>query len=491
MSAGKLKFTAILVLFIVILSITIPVPVMADGGPIVPHDLWADLKEGHQIAVVTILNQDSARVDLFISILDKTEQSHEMVFFVPIGKKSSSFAAMEEDLFTFDEATTRNLDKIIRDSANDKKYAVQVLFSGALLTNGAWLVPFWAPVLLTGCAAAEQKPEATLQTESSQISIYGIDENTDLDALIQTTGLPASVSDTLSKLQGQQIAVVKLQTKPEAGEQESPVPGQPAATEPGLHLSWNTSLVPVESRTTYTYPLGTGAAWSKPIELTRVYIVAPRGMDFDVEYPALGTEQSGFDIIEGAHITKFMATPSYAVDEASGDFGRVWRATYTQSNPTDDIVVTVKAQSAFSKFLAGAEESAFAYSFPFALVIGLLVWLLAWHFLMPRFLGEGSGQPARLRWHYGLIYPAINIIFIIFPGSILYLLFLMGMTIPALTVQFLIGGGVTIGFFALIHGKRLGVSRGKAMKAFIFTSLASSAAYLVLAVVFAKIVNAI
>jgi hypothetical protein len=491
MSAGKLKLTATLVLFIVILSIAIPVPVMADGGPIVPHDLWADLKEGHQIAVVTILNQDSARVDLFISILDKTEQSHEMVFFVPIGKKSSSFSAMEEDLFTFDKATTRNLDDTIRQRANDRKYAVQVLFSGALLTNGAWLIPFWSPVLLTGCGAAEQKPETTLQTASSQISIYGIDENTDLAALVQTTGLPASVSATLAKLQGQQIAVVKLQTKPEAKSVENPAPGQPAATEPGLHLSWNTSFVPAASGPTYTYPLGTGGAWSKPIELTRVYIVAPKGTDFNVTYPAIGSEQSGFDIIEGAHITNFIDTPSYAVDEARGDFGRVWRATYTQSNPTDDIVITVKAQSGFSQFLAGAEDAALPYSFPFALVIGILIWVLAWHYLMPRFLGEGSRQQARLRWPYALIYPAINIVFIIFPGSILYLLFLMGMTIPALTIQFLIGGGVTIGFFTLIHGKRLGVSRGKAIRAFIFTSLAGSAAYLVLAVVFAKIVNAI
>jgi hypothetical protein len=491
MSAGKLKLTATFVLFIVILSITIPVPVMADGGPIVPHDLWSELKEGHQIAVVTIIDQDLATVDLFISILDKTAQSHEIVFFVPIGKESSLFNAKEEDLFSFDEATTRGLDNTIRQSATNRQHAVQALFSGALLTNGAILVPLWAPVLLTGCGAASPKPEATLQTESSQISIYGIDDNTDLDALIQTTGLPASVSDTLSKLKGQQIAIVKLQTKPEAGEGESPVPGQPAATEPGLHLSWSTSLIPLEAGKTYTYPLGTGAAWSKPIELTRVYIVAPRGMDFDVQYPTLGTEQSGFDIIEGSKIQNFMDTPSYTVDEARGDFGRVWRATYTQSNPTDDIVIKVKPQSAFSSFLADAEDGALGYSIIFALIIGVLVWVLAWRFLMPRFLGVAYGQQSRLRWPYALIYVAINFIFIIFPGSIFYLFFLVGMTLPALLGAFLIGGGVSIGLFSVIHGRHLGVSEGKAIRAFIFTSLSGSAAYLVLAVAFAWVVNAI
>ena len=488
MSAGKLKIKAILVLFVALLAVAIPAPVLADGGPIVPHDLWADLKEGQQIAVVTILNQDFARVDLFISILDKTNESHEIVFFVPIGTKSSSFYAVEQNLSKFDEQATKGLDKIIRDNATNKQHAVQALFSGALLTNGAFLVPLWAPVLLTGCAAAEQKPEATLQTESSQISIYGIDENTDLDALIQTTGLPASVSDTLAKLKGQQIAVVKLQTQPQGqGETSSKAPWQ-QVTEPGLHLSWHTSLLPAEGGTIYSYPLGTGAAWSKPIELTRVYIVAPRGMDFNVKYPALGSEQSGFDIIEGAHISNYYQIPSYAVDEARGDFGRVWRATYTQSNPTENIIITVKPQSAFSRFLAGAEAGALGYSVLFAFIIGVAVWVLAWSFLMPRFLGEDT-KHALPHWYEALIYPAINFVFIIFPGSIFYLFFLLGLPIPALAVQFLVGGGISIGFFALFHGRRLGVSRGKAIRAFVLTSLSSSAAYLVLAVVFAKFVN--
>jgi hypothetical protein len=491
MSAGKLKLKAISVLFIAILAIAIPAPVIADGGPIVPHDLWSELKEGHQIAVVTVITQDLARVDLFISILDKTNESHEITFFVPLGTKTSFFNAMEEDLFSFDETTTRRLDTIIRQSATNRQQAVQALFSGALLTNGALLVPLWAPVLLTGCGAASPKPEATLQTESSEISIYGIDDNTDLDALIQTTGLPPSVSDTLAKLKGQQIAIVKLQTQPQGqGETSSEEPWQ-QVTEPGLHLSWLTSLLPAESGTTYSYPLGTGAAWSKPIELTRVYISVPKGLDFDVQYPALGTEQSGFDIIEGSNIQNFINTPSYAVDEAKGDFGRVWRATYTQSNPTDDIVITVKPQSAFSSFLAGAEDGALGYSVLFALLIGVLVWVLAWRFLMPRFLGKSSGQQTRLRWYYALIYPAVNFIFIIFPGSILYLFFLLGLTFPALVVQFLIGAGISIGLFSLIHGGHLGVSRSKAIRAFIFTSLSGSAAYLVLAVVFAKIINAI
>jgi hypothetical protein len=489
MGAGKLKAAAFFFL-IAIIAVSVPVPAMADGGPAVSYELWPSLKEGQQVAVVTILDKDRARVDLFISILDKTEQSHEIVFFVPLGTETSYFNAVEKSLYHFEQQTTRDLDTIIRASATRKQHALQVLFSGALLTNGALLVPLWAPVLLTGCAAAEPKPEITLQTESSQIDVYGIEENTSLDALIQTTGLPPSVVGTLSRLRGQQIAVVRLHTKPPGEAGVITPPGEPSS-EPGLHLSWQTTLLATEAGPMYAYPLGTGDAWSKPIELTRVYVVAPKGLDFDIQYPKLGSDESGFDIIEGSRISKYFQIPAYAVDEARGDFGRVWRATYTMSNPTEDIVIVARPQSAYSRYLAGAEDSALLTSFFFAIVVGLLVWVLAWTFLMPRFLWGSAGPQVELHWYHALVYPGINIVLLVFPGSVFYFFFLLGMPLPALLGAFMVLGGGIIGLFWGIHSRHLGVSQGKALLAFILTSLCGSAAYLVLAVVFAEIIRVI
>ncbi len=486
MSTAKLKFAALLVIFTALVFTLIPLPARADGGPVVPRDLWGTIKEGQQVAVVTLLSEHTAEIDLFISILDKTAQSHDVTFFVPVGTDTSGFYAVEESLSQFNISATNNLDKILRDSADKKKHAMQVLFSGALLTNGALLVPFWAPLLLTGCGAIAPEADVTLQTESSEISIFSINDNTDIDALIQTTGLPPSVVDTLSRLRGQQIAVVRIATNPHAA------PGSGTSIFPpqqGLHLSWRTTLVPVDNRPTYAYPLGTGASWSKPIELTRVYVVAPKGLDFDVTYPAIGSEQSGFDLIKGARIAQYYQIPSYAIDGARGRFGRVWRATYTQSNPTEDIVIEAKKQSAMGKFMAQLEDSALLSAFFFAIIFGLVIWVLAWALLMPRFLGRAAGQPPRLGWYYSLLYPCINILFMIFPGGILYGLFLLGVTVPSLIVLFVIMGAAIIGFFILFHGGHLGVSRGKAIMSFVYTSLVSSAAYLILAVIFAFIVN--
>ena len=484
------KRTPMLLLLTALLAILVPSVTFADGGPIVPHDLWADLEEGHQIGVVTILDEDTARMDLFISILDRTEISHEITFFVPIGKNTYDFGAVEEELLDFDEDTTKWIDKKLREGADRKEHAVQALFAGALMTNGAVLIPAWAPVLLTGCGAASAKPDQVITTDRSEISIFSIDDNTDLDELIQTTGLPDSVIGTLSRLKGQQVAVVNLHTKPAGstvGETENPWEGP--ATEPGLHLSWITEAIATEKGMTITYPLGTGDAWAKPIRITRVYINAAPGMDFDAMYPKLGTERSGFDIIEGSNIDQFINTASYAVDETKGSFGRLWRATYTQANPTDDVIIQIKTASGWDKFLAGLEEGAFSYSVIFAFIIGIVVWVLAWRFLLPVFVGRNVIK--RPGWYEALAYPGVNLLFLVFPGSLLYLIYLLGGTAAALIIKFIISAGVSTGLFMLLHSKRLGVTRGKAFSAFVLTSLSGSAAYLLLAVGFAFIVNAI
>jgi hypothetical protein len=216
-------------------------------------------------------------------------------------------------------------------------------------------------------------------------------------------------------------------------------------------------------------------------------------MDFDVTYPALGSKQSGYDYIKGARIADYYQVPAYAVDEARGSFGRVWRATYTQSNPSEDIVIVARPQTTLGRLRASIEESAIELALGFALIAGLAIWILAWHFLMPRFLGEGPEHNPRLRWYYSLIYPGLNAVLMVFPGSVLYLFFLLGLTIPSLAILFVVLGGASIGVFVLVHtdARYLSVSREKAIGAFVLVSLASSGAYLLLAFAFAKLTGII
>jgi hypothetical protein len=75
----------VILAILVFIFITSPLPVKADGGPVVGPYLWMSLKEGRQVAVITLRDTKTAEVDLFISLLDSTGESHEVVFFVPLG----------------------------------------------------------------------------------------------------------------------------------------------------------------------------------------------------------------------------------------------------------------------------------------------------------------------------------------------------------------------------------------------------------------------
>lgn len=169
-------FLAIAILFAFIFSAW-PLPARADGGPMVDPMLFAKLKEGQQqVAVITFQDMNNASVDLFVSILDQTGESHEVVFFVPLGVKASDFAVLEQDSFAFSDALTKQLDIAIFQDYRYEQEFIEYLFAGALLTNGVWLTPLWLPFLLTGCASAPP-PISTFKTDSSEVSIFSLDVN--------------------------------------------------------------------------------------------------------------------------------------------------------------------------------------------------------------------------------------------------------------------------------------------------------------------------
>jgi hypothetical protein len=484
-----------------VVSTVWPLPAKADGGPIVDPMLFAKLKEGQQVAVVTLKDMNSADVDLFVSILDQTDESHEVVFFVPLGVKASAFFVLEQDFFAFNESLTNRLDSALFQGYREDQQFMQSLFAGALLTNGVWLTPLWLPLLFTGCeAGAALTPISTFQTASSEVSIYGLDEDTDMEALISTTGLDPSVTDTLSHLKGQQIAVVKLNTEPR-GTATGSAGADSSGGEPGLHLSWMTSLAPSESGATYAYPLGTGAAWAHPIEMTRVYVVAPMKLDFTVQYPKLGVNRSGFVRKQGYYEPRIIGStevPAYAVDEATDQVighiapsrMRIWRVTYTSSNAAQDILITVR-ESSGSSFGDRARRAGPQQALIIGLIIAALFWILAWWLLMPRLLGRDRKIGGL--WRFSLTYLGVNLLLFL-PGAILYFFFSLGAQAVALFLLAVLFGGASVLIFALRHLNKLGqlgISTGQAIRAFIIVTLVSNGAYLLFVLGYAKLVSAI
>jgi hypothetical protein len=489
------------------LLLCFPSATIADGGLVLSDpQLWAQLEEGQQTAVVTLQSDNTVDVDLFVSLLDSSGQSHEVVFFVPLGTEPRDFNVTEKTSLDFDEELVMELDDALRKEAVSPRLWLSLL-PPILLTHGAWMLAVCLPLLLTGCGGGEgggrNQPEQTFETDSSRVDIYGLDEDTDLEALINTTGLDPSVQETLSRLTGQRIAIVTLQTQP-------PLPGdgdggwhEPTG-QPGIHLAWTTALVAQSAGVAYSYPLGTGSSWAHPIGLTRIYVVAPLRTDFTVEYPRLGTDYSGYSGLYWGpfypsqaarpRIMDHYDTPAYAVDEAWGGFGHIWRATYTQSNSAEDVVISLAPSGGFLTTLRQSLRGwGIAPVILLGLLIALLLWVVAWRYCMPRMLGtEYRWRGSRL-WQDSLYYLGLNavvaVVIVLFGWPFLYFMgFFVGTagSVPVgiasvLLIFAALSGLPSILLFVRGQRREPGISGGRAAAAYMAVVLVANSAYLALA----------
>jgi hypothetical protein len=288
--------------------------------------------------------------------------------------------------------------------------------------------------------------------------------------------------------------------------------------QPGIHLGWTTALVAQSDSVAYSYPLGTGSSWAHPIGLTRIYVVAPPGMDFTAEYPRLGADYSGYSGF--AEIPSYMSyyprprimdhydTPAYAVDEARGDFGHIWRATYTQSNSAEDVVISPGPPGGG---LAGVRRSLAGLGIGpiilLGLLIALLLWVVAWRYVMPRMLGtEYHWREARL-WSDSLTYLAINVgvvlaVAALAGGAFVLSLFIAAyigstagyvaaLVVAAVLIVVALFGAPSIMLFVRRQRREAGVLGGRAAGAYIVVVLVANAAYLALAFGYAALAGAI
>jgi hypothetical protein len=352
--------------------------------------------EGHQIGVVKLLDSQWAEVDLFISILDRSGASPEIGFFLPLGLDPHSFSVTERSSMDFEDLVTRRLDlDLWHASKRDDDYRSELFMSlllGSWFINGGLTWPLWLSMAFSGCSGpGEPAPLAAFETESSYVAIYGVEAETDLDALIALGGLDPSVRETLNRLRGQQIAVVTL--KPEPREGKGSLEGW-FLSDPGLHFHWTTRLAPGPDGPTYRYPLGTGTAWANPIEVTRVYVSAPADAGLAAQYPALGEDLSGYQRDRWDRIRSVLGGdgPAYAIEEGlRDDASPLWRVTYLQSNPSEDIVITYlpePTEGALQRQQQDAQRrQILRVSWPMNVVVALLLWIVAWRMVMPHLLG--------------------------------------------------------------------------------------------------------
>ena len=431
-----MRKAAMIIIALLVLLATIRVPAIADGGAIVSdYFIWKELEEGQQIGVVRLNEDGTVHTDLFISLIDHTGASHEITFFLPLGWGASDLRVVEEDSSHFESQFTDILNHNLGVVAAGRQQAANSvrlrLAAGSFLINGGWGWPLLALLALTACGAGVvPEPLQVLHTESSQVSIYSIEEDTDLAALVAVSGLDQAVQEVLRALTGQQVALVSLRTQPPPGGDTSGYGKRQATSQRGLHLAWaSRAMERAEGGWEYRYPLGTGGAWARPIPLTRVYVTAPKGLDFRVIYPVHGADRSDY----GDRLADYLGEKGYAVQYSSlGESyaiqspvragvimtthlyegtDRIWRVVYTQANPTADlqIIHDTKASDLVREELARYRRHTLLEKGSWgSAVLALVIWLVCWRAVMPRRLGCAYTWLDLTFWRDALVWPLLN-----------------------------------------------------------------------------------
>jgi len=273
--------------------------------------------------------------------------------------------------------------------------------------------------------------------------------------------------------------------------------------QPGIHLAWTTQLSSDSEEASYAYPFGTGSAWAHPIEVTRVYVVAPPGVDFSVEYPELGPNESGFvgGLFWGPARPRITEADgaAHAVENVVGEFGRIWRITYLDSNSAEDVIITRLAEATPATLtalrVAKYSQPVLLVTWMIALLVAFGLWLTAWRYIMPRFLGIEYRWSGMQLWRDALLCailtPFTNPAAVL--GALILSLFTVSLSMETgiLALVVTLFALLTLLLFVRVFSRHAGVSGRRAALGYIVVVVAVNALYLPFAVAYAALVGAL
>ena len=253
--------------------------------------------------------------------------------------------------------------------------------------------------------SAPLKPYEVQTTAHARAELYKIKAK-DLQQLVAQAGLPAQYAEPLKKYKTPYFAVMRLAGAKQAkDEQERPsLFGNQGVCYTFRHP------VPPDRKGEYTYPLGTGAAWSKPVGLTEVYVSCPDAWTLQVKAPVAGKQ-----VDYGSFYTNLRTVPllpdlelsdsekeEYLSPMTTGLLDKAitapsaWQIAYFNSNPSDDIVVKMTPRFAHwrLRFVESYKETP-GLAVLFAGGFMLLSWILA-AFVIIRPHWQRAGRPGWL-----------------------------------------------------------------------------------------------
>ncbi len=423
------------------------------------------LRETGQVAVLR-LEPGGVTVDMFIAI-DGIPRGETVTYVLPFWHKPEGFRLEEMEANTFRKAFMQPAftevglnNRLAYGEAEHQAVGAASLFSVGLFgpVAATVLFPVFAKAREKGRAAG-LAPYETNNTPNARAELYQVGER-DLPALLAKADLPAEQAHSLAKYRTPFFAVMRL-----TGAGDGLADRQHPVASRGVHYYFRHPMTG-ESTYRYIYPLGTGAAWPKPILLTEVYATCPVDYQLAVVEPKIGQPVEYAWILQ--HLVRLVrANDDELLQETLTEYRRgdrpelppgdgipalrmsllnhgviaptAWHAAYFYSNPREDLPITLipRAHSWQYKVAQAMADGWLAYCL--AGINFLLAWLATVPLVLrphwrktdrqtsfPRYVLRMAWQATLFWWMLGLL--AVMVMFTVFQveNLLLWLLFFVG-----------------------------------------------------------------
>ena len=453
-------------LFIVLL---LPVLAHADGCAF-GDGFSQQLSETHQLAVIK-LTETTADVSMFIAI-EGIPSGQELTYLLPFWYKPDGFSLQEDTASNFRDACVA--------PAHEEAMRMQRI----VFRNGSEAVKRMVPIVATGlpallydstihagekgrgvAASALLTPYATDETPHASAELFNIGGH-DLQQLLKQSGLPEKYLKPLKKYRTPYFAVMRLKGLANSGTPTGGISGR------GIRYHFTHQITGGR----YVYPLGTGAAWPRPIPFTEVYLTCPERLAMQVNAPIEGKKLEWRAYNELA-----IAYPTYIAESAEArqtDFmlqrvgeknllspqtswlnglhtqdASAWHIAYFQSNSDEDIRVQITKRRAPWRFAVADFFATSTVPLTTCVILYLLAWVITFR-LVIRKSWQRAGSPGHLFGHGLLIFLKAQLFMPVIPiiVSLLILWCRIGMNALFIPAYISKADWVLLPFTAIIAG---------------------------------------
>jgi len=388
----------IAVLFLCTLTLT----VWADGFTIPTYGVRAfySITETDQLAIINLAPK-AVTLDMFIAI-DNIPVGQTITYVLPFWQKPEGFTmnALSGQYFRNQYLNDSKVGTIFAEEIRHANRTAAHILPDSYLRAGLCIYPPLMPVGLLSLFPVFGKhgynfsPYASIALPAGSAELYHVSNDEDLQTLLAKAGLPARYASVLHRYHTSYYAIMRLHGP-------AKVLAKNAVSTQGLHFHFTHRTA--GDNYSYTYPLGTGGAWAKPIGVTEVYATCADGYYLAAKAPTMGKmlasneRGSEYEYSQYAKDKLPVATASMLPQMR---YPRAWHRVYYNSNPTEDITIRLVRRPIDPLFtLVSAWRDSEWMALPFILLGFLGSLLLSVHMTLRRAC-LANGQLDAF-WKYG------------------------------------------------------------------------------------------